>query len=154
MKNIEILSNVNKTDMDAILEVWESSVRATHTFLSAKDIITIKPQVAEGVRFVSIFVCIRDKENIIQAFMGVHEKKIEMLFVRNEHRGKGIGKILMKYAIEKLDVQFVDVNEDNIQAVGFYEHFGFEVFKRSELDSHGDPFPILHMELFVTNVMF
>jgi|GEM_PF-1441916 predicted HTH transcriptional regulator len=28
MKNIEILSKVNETDMGAILEVWESSVRA------------------------------------------------------------------------------------------------------------------------------
>ncbi len=147
MKNIEILSSVNEMDMRAILEVWESSVRATHSFLREEDIVAIKPQVSEGVRFVSSFACVRDKEDVIQAFMGVHEHKIEMLFVRDEHRAKGLGKMLVLYAIEKLAVKFVDVNEDNAQAVGFYEHMGFEVFKRSELDSHGDPFPILHMEL-------
>jgi len=37
MKNIEILSKVNETDMRAILEVWESSVRATHNFLNRKN---------------------------------------------------------------------------------------------------------------------
>ena len=145
--NLELLSKVNERDMDNILEVWESSVRATHTFLSEKDIISIKPQVKEGANYVSSLVCIRDEEGIIQAFMDVHENKIEMLFVRNKDRGNGIGKILIEYAIDKLDVEYVDVNEDNIQGVGFYKHVGFQVFKRSELDDHGDPFPILHMKL-------
>ena len=152
MNNIEILNKVNKADMDDMLEVWESSVRATHTFLSEKDIVSIKPQVKEGVNYVSTLVCIRDEEDTIQAFMGVHENKIEMLFVRNEHRGKGIGKTLVEYAVDKLDVKYVDVkyvdvNEGNIQGVGFYKHVGFQVFKRSDLDAHGDPFPILHMKL-------
>lgn len=31
MIKIENLSNINKDDMDNILNVWESSVRATHT---------------------------------------------------------------------------------------------------------------------------
>ena len=147
MNNIEILNKVNKADMDDMLEVWESSVRSTHTFLSEKDIVSIKPQVKEGVNYVSTLACIRDEEDTIQAFMGVHENKIEMLFVRNEHRGKGIGKTLVEYAVDKLDVKYVDVNEGNIQGVGFYKHVGFQVFKRSDLDAHGDPFPILHMKL-------
>ncbi len=31
MIKIENLNNINKDDMDNILNVWESSVRATHT---------------------------------------------------------------------------------------------------------------------------
>ncbi|MCB5251017.1 MAG: GNAT family N-acetyltransferase [Candidatus Cloacimonadales bacterium] len=147
MYKIEILKDVNKTDMNSILEVWESAVRATHTFLKEKDIISIKPQVTQGVNFVNKLSCIRDEKGIIQAFMGVHENKIEMLFVRNEYRGKGIGKTLIEYAINKQNAVFVDVNEDNPESVGFYKHVGFEVFDRSELDGHGDPFPILHMKL-------
>ena len=45
----------------------------------------------------------------------------------------------------------MDVNEQNEQAVGFYEHYGFEVFDRSETDGMGDPFPILHMRLRPTS---
>lgn len=145
--NIEILSKVDERDMDNILKVWESSVRATHTFLNEKDIISIKPQVKEGANYVNSLVCVRDEKGIIQEFMGVHENKIEMLFVRNKDRGKGIGKKLIEYAIDKEDIKYVDVNEDNIDGVGFYKHVGFQVFKRSELDDHGDPFPILHMKL-------
>ncbi|CUU48950.1 GNAT family N-acetyltransferase [Clostridium beijerinckii] len=147
MIDIETLNNIDKEDMDNILDVWESSVRATHTFLNEGDIISIKPQVKEGAYYVSKFVCVRDDEGIIQAFMGVHDGKIEMLFVSDECRGKGVGKRLLEYAINSLNINYVDVNEQNIQGVGFYKHMGFEIFKRSELDEQGNPFPIFHMKL-------
>ena len=70
-----------------------------------------------------------------------------MLFIHPEYRGKGIGKTLLDYSIDKLKVTKVDVNEQNEQAVGFYKYCGFEVIKRSELDSSGKPYPTLHMEL-------
>ncbi|MBN9646049.1 GNAT family N-acetyltransferase [Terrisporobacter petrolearius] len=147
MIKIENLNIINNKDMEQVLDTWESSVRATHNFLSEDDIISIKPQVVEGVKYVSNLLCVRDKKDVIQAFMGIHDFKIEMLFVSNESRGNGIGKKLVEYAIEVLNVNYVDVNEQNPQAIGFYEHMGFKVFKKSELDEQGNPFPILHMKL-------
>ena len=147
MIKIEILDSINNKDMDEILDTWESSVRATHNFLSEKDIISIKPQVLEGVKYVNKLLCVRDKLGIIKAFMGIHDVKIEMLFLSNKNRGKGIGKKLVEYAIEVLNVNYVDVNEQNPQAVGFYKHMGFKVFEKSEFDEQGNPFPILHMKL-------
>ncbi|WP_332843860.1 GNAT family N-acetyltransferase [Paraclostridium bifermentans] len=144
---IENLNNINNKDMEEILDTWESSVRATHDFLSEEDIISIKPQVIEGAKYVSKLLCVRDNNGIIKAFMGIHDFKIEMLFVSNESRGHGVGKRLVEYAIEVLNVNYVDVNEQNSQALGFYEHIGFKVFKKSEFDEQGNPFPILHMKL-------
>lgn len=147
MIKIESLNSINNKDMEEILATRESSVRATHDFLSEEDIISIKPQVIEGAKYVSKLLCVRDESGIIKAFMGIHDFKIEMLFVSNESRGNGVGKRLVEYAIEVLNVNYVDVNEQNPQAVGFYEHMGFKVFKKSELDEQGNPFPILHMKL-------
>jgi putative acetyltransferase len=147
MINIESLNNIRDEDLDNILEVWESSVRATHTFLSEEDIISIKPQVKEGACFVDRLVCVRDDKGTIQGFMGIHDSKIEMLFISDAYRSKGIGKRLIEYAINNLNIKYVDVNEQNIQGVGFYKHMGFDIFKRSELDDQGNPFPILHMKL-------
>ncbi|WP_419727185.1 GNAT family N-acetyltransferase [Terrisporobacter petrolearius] len=147
MIKIENLNIINNKDMEQVLDTWESSVRATHNFLSEDDIISIKPQVVEGVKYVSKLLCVRDKNDVIQAFMGIHDFKIEMLFVSNESRGNGIGKKLVEYAIEVLNANYVDVNEQNPQALGFYEHMGFKVFKKSALDEQGNPFPILHMKL-------
>lgn len=70
-----------------------------------------------------------------------------MLFVDPAARGQGIGKELVMYAIHTLNVHSVDVNEDNPQAAGFYEHLGFRVYGRSEQDEQGKPWPILHMRL-------
>lgn len=147
MIKIENLNSINNKDMEEILDTWESSVRATHDFLSEEDIISIKPQVMEGAKYVSKLLCVRDNNGIIKAFMGIHDFKIEMLFVSNESRGHGVGKRLIEYAIEVLNVNYVDVNEQNQQALGFYEHMGFKVFKKSEFDEQGNPFPILHMKL-------
>lgn len=150
MKNIEIIKNVTEKDRAELIQVWESSVRATHLFLTEEYIISLRPFVEEGVKYVSILAVIREMDGTIPAFIGVHDSKIEMLFVKDTVRGQGLGKHLVTWAINTLNIEFVDVNEQNEQALGFYQRMGFEVFDRSELDEQGNPFPILHMKL-ITN---
>ena len=53
----------------------------------------------------------------------------------------------MEYAVQKRSIRKVDVNEQNPDALAFYQRLGFEVKRRSPLDSIGLPFPILHLEL-------
>lgn len=77
--------------------------------------------------------------------MGIEGRKLEMLFISPEEMGKGIGRQLILWAMENYAVNEVDVNEQNPQARGFYEHMGFHVFERSETDGQGNPYPILHM---------
>ncbi len=91
--------------------------------------------------------CTRDENGRITGFLGTSEDKIEMLFLHPRSRGKGIGKALLQYAVNHLHARKVDVNEQNSQAVGFYQHAGFAIVNRSEKDSLGKPYPILHMEL-------
>ena len=138
--------NITDDDLSQILRVWEASVRATHHFLTEEDIISLIPLVRSGVPQVEHIICVEDEQQEIQAFMGIHADKIEMLFVDPKLRGKGIGKRLIAYALEGMNVNYVDVNEQNEQAVGFYAHVGFEVYDRSELDDQGNPFPILKMK--------
>ena len=65
------------------------------------------------------------------------ENRIEMLFVDDVSRGKGVGKLLLHYAIAKFGVNEVDVNEQNPQGVAFYRHMGFVQVGRSEVDGQG-----------------
>ncbi len=74
-----------------------------------------------------------------------------MLFIHPQSRGKQIGKTLLTFSIEKMNVKKVDVNEQNDQAVGFYKKCGFETTSRSELDATGKAYPTLHMELTIAN---
>ncbi len=144
---IERISEPNEKEENQIMDVWEQSVRATHTFLAEKDIISLRPLVREAIKSVSFLACIKKDQENICAFIGVENGKIEMLFVAPETAGAGLGKQLCLYAINELGAKYVDVNEQNPQAIGFYEHIGFKKSGRSELDGQGNPFPILHMEL-------
>lgn len=80
------------------------------------------------------------------AFMGTENSRLEMLFITPAERGKGIGKQLIQYGIENYGIEEVTVNEQNPQAVGFYEHLGFVTYKRTALDEEGNPYPLLYMK--------
>ena len=80
------------------------------------------------------------------AFMGIDSNRLEMLFLSPEVRGKGLGKQLLQYGIETYNIQELTVNEQNPQAVGFYEHMGFAAYKRTDLDEQGNPYPLLYMK--------
>lgn len=134
-------------DFDALAEIWEASVRATHDFLPEQNIRALKPQVRERYMPQIPMLLAADEAGEPLGFIGCHENRIEMLFVSPESRGTGVGKQLLQYAIEQLQVDEVDVNEQNPQGVGFYLHMGFAQIGRSELDGEGNPFPLLHLKL-------
>ncbi|MBW3698451.1 GNAT family N-acetyltransferase [Vibrio sp. T187] len=142
-----IVENVLPENYAEMLSVWENSVRATHDFISEEDIEFFKPIIIEQAFPAVTLRCIKDSQSTILGFVGVHETKVEMLFVSDAARGQGVGKALLQYAIEQLSATKVDVNEQNPLAVGFYEHMGFKVTSRSPFDDMGKPFPILHMSL-------
>lgn len=135
------------TEYGDLVKIWESSVRATHQFLKEEHLLYFKKLVEEKYLHLVHLVCVRDEQKRIVAFMGVSEDNIEMLFVDASERGKGIGKLLIQHAIQNMHLQKVDVNEQNKQAVGFYQSLGFEVISRSSLDGTGKPYPILHMQM-------
>lgn len=140
------IDTVHQSEYQKLTELWEASVRATHHFLKEEDILFFKPLILNEYLTAVELSCIRDKSGEILGFAGVSADKLEMLFIHPDARGMGIGKAILKHVIEELNVRKVDVNEDNPQAVGFYEHMHFQTISRSELDGMGKPFPILHME--------
>lgn len=142
-----VVSPVKEADFDRIVEVWEASVRATHHFVREEDIAIFRPMVRAALPSIIQLVCVRDANGQATGFVAVVHRKIEMLFIHPEARGKGIGKRLLNYAVDTFGAKELDVNEQNEQAVGFYLHMGWEVVGRSDLDSTGKPYPLLHMRL-------
>lgn len=118
----------------------------THLFLSVDEINNNKQYVPQAIKDVSILVIAENKNGNPVGFMGVDDKRLEMLFVLDKYRGQGIGKQLLQYGIENYSINELTVNEQNHRAKGFYEHMGFEVYKRTELDEQGNPYPLLYMK--------
>ena len=131
-----------------LLEIWEKSVQATHAFLSEEEILKIKEYVPGAICGVETLLVLFDKgENSPLGFMGIENRKIEMLFLSPDARGKGFGKMLVQHGIEKFSAEEVTVNEQNPKAKGFYENLGFKTYKTSETDEQGNPYPIAWMRL-------
>ena len=115
----EIKKERNDSLINELLNVWESSVRATHKFLSNEEILEIKKYVPVAIKEVNHLIVEFAENNKSIAFMG----------------------------IEKYGVNDLAVNEDNPNAKGFYEHMSFIVYERHELDDQGKPYPVLYMKL-------
>ncbi|MBL0493071.1 acetyltransferase [Aeromonas veronii] len=141
------IDTATRADYPALIDLWEASVRATHHFLPEAEILALKPLILEHYFDVVTLHFARTEEGQITGFSGVHEGKLEMLFVAPEARGSGVGGRLVEHAISQCGATQVDVNEQNEQAVGFYLKMGFTVTGRSPLDGQGKPYPLLHMAL-------
>lgn len=154
------------SDYPAILELWRRSVEAAHDFLKPADIDRIAQPVPGYLDHVRLTVAV-DNDRIV-GFIGTavpnpptspapsslsspsdspagSEVSVEMLFVDPSVFGRGVGSALLQSATKGYGTVLVDVNEQNPSALQFYKSRGFEVVGRSERDSQGDPFPLLHL---------
>jgi putative acetyltransferase len=134
-------------DSNALLALWERSVRATHEFLTEDDIVGLRPHVARALRDDALELWVlAGAGDVPVGFMGLAGDDIAALFLEPAHRGRGGGRRLVAHAQALRGGELtVDVNEQNPAARGFYEALGFVVAGRSPLDPDGRPFPMLHM---------
>lgn len=140
----EGIVRLGRDDYDRLVGLWEASVRATHHFLREQDLLRIRTQMKIAyLPSVTLYGIEQDEE--LAAFMGIGIKKLEMLFVHPRWCGHGLGKRLVRCAVERFGAVLVDVNEQNTHAAEFYRRMGFREMSRDEADGHGRPYPILHM---------
>lgn len=141
-----MIIKASQDDHLTLLNVWEKSVRATHDFLPETMIAELKPLILnEYFHHVLLNKYVIDQQ--IVGFLGTNDDNIEMLFILPEYRRSGIGKALLDFAVKQLQIYKVDVNEQNLQAVNFYQKMGFHAVSRSELDGQGNPYPLLHLQI-------
>lgn len=132
-------------EYEQLSEIWERSVRATHDFLTEKDIYEIKAALTTDY-FPNVDLYTLIDKDVCIGFIGLSGSVIEMLFIDDTHRGCGYGSALIEFAKSR-GVTKVDVNEQNPSALRFYEAKGFIVTGRDETDDVGRPYPILHLSL-------
>ena len=136
--SIQILElDQRETYLQHIVQLWKENVKVTHTFLTEEEIQNIKQYVPQAVEHVPHLCIALSKQGELLGFIGVADQRLEMLFIQVNARGQGIGKQLLRYAIKNFAVKELTVNEQNPQAIGFYEHLGFVTYKRTDLDEGG-----------------
>ena len=146
MQHKWVIHTPRLADFEELTNVWEASVRATHDFLPDSYIQLLRGLVKDQyLDAVMLICCKHPTSKRITGFAGVAAGKVEMLFIHPDYRGQGIGKCLLLFAINELNAERLDVNEQNPQAIGFYLKQGFEAVGRCEKDGMGQPYPLLHL---------
>jgi ribosomal protein S18 acetylase RimI-like enzyme len=140
-----MISAATYRDYNAIIELWERSVRATHHFLPEDYLQEIKALLPGILPHVKLYVW-REDNKFIRGFAGVAQQKIEMLFIHPDSIGRGLGRQFTMFCVHALNVDKCDVNEQNEKAVLFYKKMGYQTIARDERDSLGRLFPILRMQ--------
>ncbi|MGA2276682.1 MAG: acetyltransferase [Terracidiphilus sp.] len=133
-------------DSERVLDIWRGAVDATHHFLSPTDRQEIEAEVVSFLPQAPLWLAVDDKDHPI-GFMLLDGVHMEALFIDPTQRGSGAGRALVQHALSIRPNLMTDVNEQNIQAVGFYEHLGFERIGRSETDNQGRSYPLIHMRV-------
>ena len=79
--NIKEVSSMNQKLEQQLIEVWESSVKATHTFLSETEIQAIKQYIPEALHHVPHLIIVESENGEPAGFMGISDRNLEMLFI-------------------------------------------------------------------------
>ncbi|CAJ0821860.1 acetyltransferase [Ralstonia flaminis] len=138
------LRTSTQSDAERVLAIWRNAVDATHHFLRPEDRLAIESEVVAFLPSAPLELAVNETGEAI-GFMLINAQHMEALFIDANHRGTGVGRYLVEEALRRHPKLTVDVNEQNTQAVGFYERMGFEHCGRSALDSQGRPYPLIHL---------
>ena len=93
MRFIEVETKNRTADfINRLLTVWESSVRATHLFLSDSEIKKIKEYVPQALAGIAHLMIAEDDRGCPGAFMGIKDGTLEMLFIFPGRKRKGARK--------------------------------------------------------------
>lgn len=130
---------------DRIIEIWRGAVDATHDFLSPEDRLAIDDLVCGFLPEAPLWLAV-DAHDYPLGFMLMDNGHMEALFIDPACRGQGIGAALVRHGLALHPTMTTDVNEQNAQAVGFYEKMGFVRTGRSALDGQGRPYPLVHLK--------
>ena len=136
--------------LEALVDLWEDSVRESHYFLKENDIVALKPEVSELLKASENTLVATDDATFL-GFLGVEHNRIEMLFVHPKFFKRGVGTALLYEAfvrsLKQYDNIIVDCNAENARGLRFYTQLGFKETGRNQKDSKGRDFPIVHLEI-------
>ncbi len=132
-------------DGQRVIEIWRKAVDATHDFLSAQDRQEIDEMVCGFLPQATLCLAVDDQDYPL-AFMLIDDGHMQALFVDPDSRGTGVGKALVLHGLSLHPAMSTDVNEQNEQAIGFYEKMGFKRIGRSPVDDQGKPYPLIHLQ--------
>lgn len=127
-----------------LIDIWRRAVDATHDFLEPADRDAIATEVTAFLPQAPAWLA-TDADDRAVGFMLFDGTHMEALFVDPDWHGKGVGPALVEHGLTLHPAMTTDVNEQNEGALHFYQRMGFARTGRSDHDSQGRAYPLLHL---------
>ena len=113
-----------KKDIDAVMHIWLSSNLEAHSFIPAeywrKNTAAVRAMIPDA----EVTVC--EENGRVLGFIGITEEGyIAGIFVEEQNRSRGVGRLLMERAKQTHHSLFLHVYQKNESAVRFYLREGF-----------------------------
>jgi len=139
------IRRASNADRDVLVDIWWRSAQATHRFLEARELEVLRPEVqAMHLENLDTWVLCDPESNAI-GFLVLNGRDVEALFIVPEWLRQSGGSLMLAHARALAGSLTVQVNEQNLDALKFYLAHGFAIVGRSETDSGGRPYPLLHL---------
>lgn len=131
-------------DGPRVVEIWRNAVDATHAFLTSVDRAALDIEVCGFLPSAPLYLAV-DNADCAVGFMLLDGSHMEALFIDPAYHGQGVGRQLVEHGLGLSPAMTTDVNEQNPQALGFYQRLGFQQSGRSERDGQGRAYPLIHL---------
>ena len=119
------IRKLQKSDIARVADIWLDTNLKAHDFISAKYWKDLFGFVKGMLSQTEVYVYESNRK--IQGFIGVNGGYIEGIFVSEEVRSQGIGKLLLNYAKDRKAKLSLNVYQKNTRAIRFYEREGFDI---------------------------
>lgn len=115
-------------DTEVILCIWQKATKIAHPFFTFEFINQEKKNIRE-LYLPKAETFVYEENKTIHGFISMLDNEVGGLFVRPEKHRQGIGKRLLDYVLQFNKSLEVEVFEDNIIGMNFYERYGFKTIK-------------------------
>jgi len=132
-------------DLEGMLDVWYQASLVAHSFLTEE----FFEQERRNIRDIYLDrseTWIYEDEGRVVGFMSLNGNEVGAIFIYPEMQGRGIGRALMDVAKGLHETLELEVFKENLNARGFYEHYGFVTFKEYVPEDIGRPMLRMRLE--------
>ena len=120
-----MIRELQKADIDKVADIWLNTNVTAHYFISKQYWQNNFELVKELLLQATVYVYEDNQE--IQGFIGLNDEYIEGIFVSDEMRSQGIGKLLLDFVKNRKAKLSLNVYQKNTRAIHFYQREGFAI---------------------------
>ena len=81
-------------------------------------------------------------DEFVKGTLHAEGQELLELYVDSFFQNEGIGSKLIKFAVDKLDVRYLNVLEKNTKAIRFYQRHGFVLTQEKQLEQGTDEYVV------------